>query len=185
MELLELRKEIDAYHDALKEQNEYEDKYASLLKIADYTAHYLSDVYEEKGLYDYRKIEKMALRMPRMTGEDMEIARRYRHRGQTWRATIALNSVGLDFYIIQTEAEKIMAESGKYRRELAEHIPRKRLLIELTKRLKRALGHDKKSSAFSFEEILTEVKKNIGTEEREVESQDAEGQDTVVQVDNS
>ncbi len=175
MSIIELRKEIDAYHDELKEESEYDAKYESLIMIADSTARYLSEVYEEQGLYDYRKIENMARRMLTMTGEDLVVAQRYRDHGQTWRATIALNSVGLDFYIIQTEAEKIMAESGKYREELAEHLPRKRLIIQLTKRLKRALGHDKRSSAFSFEEILSEVKKNIGID----------GQETDVQTDQS
>ena len=172
------RKAIRDHHERLKESEDYEVKLDALERAAEATVQYLSEIYRQKGLCDYRRIEKMAGKALDLTGENLRVAQSYYDRGQVWRATIGLNSIGLDFYIIQSAAERILALSGKHADELADSLPRRRLPHRLLMKLKKVLGHDRRSPYFSFAEVEKGVRSNLSrnaAEERREDGQEATG----------
>ena len=148
------RKTLDSYHDAIKENDDYGQKVEALGPVAYYTVLYLAEIYKEKGLYDYRSIETGAQEVVKKLEENLQVAERYNEKGQLWRAKIALNSLGLDLFIIQSAAEHILTLSGKYIEDLPESVSSHKFYGILKKRLKKLQNHDSRSPAFSFDPIL-------------------------------
>ncbi|MFO8064709.1 MAG: hypothetical protein ACQETQ_05755 [Spirochaetota bacterium] len=155
------RQELDKHHDRLKENKEYDAKLEALREVAYYTAFYVSEVYKEHGLYDYRRIENLAEKTRKITDEDLETVRRYYEMGQVWRANIGLTSVGLDLFIVQSGVEQVMAESGKYPEELGDSAPGHPLISSLRKTVKPLLGHNKRNPDFSIDDLVRQVTENI------------------------
>jgi hypothetical protein len=106
------QKELDRCHRVIKESNDFETKRKAVREAALLTARYLDERYREEGLYNYRKIERMAARLPEMVREQLETAERY-YGQSTMRADIALNSLGLDLFIMHTNADEIATTSNK------------------------------------------------------------------------
>ena len=161
MTIPDYRKELDTHHDRLKENKEYEAKLEALREVAYYTALYVSEVYKEEGLYDYRRIEKLGEKTRKITSEDLKTARRYYEIGQVWRANIGLTSMGLDLFIVQSGIEQILAESGKYTEELGYGLVGNQLLSTLRKAIKPLLGHHRRTPDFSIDALVQEVHENI------------------------
>lgn len=153
-QLEEYRKTIDSYHDAIKETDDYGQKLKALGPTAYYTVLYLSEIYKEEDLYDYRSIENGAREVVTKLEENLQVAERYNEKGQLWRAKIALNSLGLDLFIIQSAAEHILTLSGKYIDDLPESVSTHKLFGILKKQLKKMQHHDTPTPAFSFDPIL-------------------------------
>jgi hypothetical protein len=153
------------HHERLKEAKEYDAKLAALREIALHTATYLSLAYEEESLRDYRTIEKMARKSLRLVEEDMSVPRRYLEHGQSWRATIALNSIGLDFFIVQSAVERVFAESGKYTGELADDASGHPLLAGMKRAFKPLLGHDRRHPEFSIRETTDAIRRGVSPTE--------------------
>ncbi|MFO7731029.1 MAG: hypothetical protein R6V86_09710 [Spirochaetia bacterium] len=152
--LEEYRKTIDSYHDAVKETDSYGQKLNALGPIAYYTVLYLAEIYKEEGLYDYKSIESGARQVVKKLEENLQVAEGYNEKGQLWRAKIALNSLGLDLFIIQSAAEHILTLSGKYIEDLPESVSSHKFYGLLKKKLKKVRNHDTRSPAFSFDPIL-------------------------------
>jgi len=153
-QLEEYRKTLDNYHDAIKEKDDYGQKFEALGPTAYYTVLYLSEIYQEEGLYDYRSIETGARQVVKKLEENLQVAERYNEKGQLWRAKIALNSLGLDLFIIQSAAEHILTLSGKYIQDLPESVSSHKFYGSLKKKFKKVQNHDTRSPSFSFDPIL-------------------------------
>lgn len=153
-QLEEYRKTLDSYHDAVKETDDYGQKLKALGPTAYYTVLYLAEIYNEEDLYDYRNIETGAREVLKKLEENLQVAERYNEKGQLWRAKIALNSLGLDLFIIQSAAEHVLTLSGKYIDDLPESVSSHKLYGILKKKLKKIQHHDTRTPAFSFDPIL-------------------------------
>ena len=165
MTIPECRAELERHHERLKEAKEYDAKLAALREVALHTATYLSLAYEEEALHDYRTIEKMARKSLKLVKEDMFVPRRYLDNGQSWRATIGLNSIGLDFFIVQSAVERVFAESGKYTEELPDDAFGHPLLAGLKRGVKPLLGHDKRHPEFSIRETTDGIRRGVSPTE--------------------
>jgi hypothetical protein len=110
------QQELDRCHQVIKESGDFPEKRQAVKEAAVYTARYLGAIYRLEGLYNYRRIETMARKLPEMVRSQLEVADRYR-QGSSWRADIALNSLGLDLYIMHSKAYEIAAESAGRRKE--------------------------------------------------------------------
>ncbi|MCF7915754.1 MAG: hypothetical protein K9L66_11350 [Spirochaetaceae bacterium] len=153
-QLEDYRRILDTYHDVLKEKDDYGQKVEALGPTAYYTVLYLAEIYKEDDLYDYRSIETGAREVVTKLEENLQVANRYNEKGQLWRAKIALNSLGLDLFIIQSAAEHILTLSGKYIEDLPQSISSHKFYGILKKRLKKLQHHDTRSPAFSFDPII-------------------------------
>jgi hypothetical protein len=106
------QQELDRCHQVIKDSTDYAKKRNAVLEAAEWTARYLAATYRIEGLYNYRRIESMAARLPTLVSSQLEIADRHYNVGSGWRADIALNSLGLDLYIMHTKADDIAAVSA-------------------------------------------------------------------------
>jgi hypothetical protein len=147
-----LQAALDARHRVIKESKEFQAKREALCEAAVLTGRYLRQRYGLEGLYDYRRIERMAARLPGMVQEQLAVAERHYAGGSTWRADIALNSLGLDLYIMHTTADEIAQDSGSIppppgRRKLPAAA-----LAGLRKLVKTWSGHHRRSAAQAVDE---------------------------------
>ncbi|MFO7781780.1 MAG: hypothetical protein R6W94_09155 [Spirochaetia bacterium] len=157
MTIPQCKSELERHQERLKEANDYPTKLAALQEVIRTTATYLSMAYEETPLHDYRSLEKMARKALRLAEENLAVPERYYEQGQTWRATIALNSIGLDFFIIQSKIEGVLTEAGKYTEALADNAPSHPLLSRVRRRLKPLLGHHRPRGEFSMPEVTDRI----------------------------
>lgn len=161
MTIPQCKAELEKHHERLKEAKEYAAKRAALREVIRITATYLSLAYEETALHDYRSLEKMAHKALRLVEENLAVPQRYYENGQSWRATIGLNSIGLDFFIIQSTIERVLAEAGKYGDALADSAPSHRVLSRARRRIKPLLGHHRPREEFSMPEVTDRIERMV------------------------
>ncbi|HDQ13297.1 MAG TPA: hypothetical protein ENN41_00580 [Sediminispirochaeta sp.] len=161
MDLMQMRQEILDYHEQIKGTEDYDRKYEALRYIGALTARYVASIYHIDGLYNYRGLEKMADNMLLISGKNLAQADSFRRREQEWRASIALNSIALDFFIFQLKAERILALSGKYLPELSGELPKSPIYRKTELMWKKILRHHDRSEGFDFTPYVEEVHKNF------------------------
>ncbi len=130
----QLQQELERCHTTIKESTDYPVKRHAAEEAAYLTARYLHARYQLEGLYNYRRIERMAEQLPEMVAAQLQTADRYSRAESSWRADIAINSLGLDLYIMHTGADEIAEDSGAIVRQ--EYRRRHPLLTGLLRRVR-------------------------------------------------